>query len=112
MVVSAWMIRILQLLEHEADFETRRAAQGLARALGDGFDVQTRTIGHGEDFRDVATATAQLRRGDAMFDLVHPFGGKALAVAAMGMRLPIVFSPAAETHARAVHWLRAIMAYR
>ena len=73
------MVRILQLLEHAADFETRRAAEGLARALGEGFDVQTRTIGYGGNFRDVPTATAHLRRGDASFDLIHAFGGRALA---------------------------------
>lgn len=112
MVISAAMVRILQLLDRETDFETRRASEGLSRALGDGFVVERRTIGEGGDYRNVAVATARLRRGGAAFDLIHGFGGRALAAAALGTRLPIVFSPVAETKQRTLHWLRAVMAHR
>src|SRR5438128_826437 len=101
-----------QLREHEADLETSRASEGLSRALGDGFDVRSRTIGNGGDFRDVATATAQLRRGVMDVDVIHAFGGAALAAAALGTRRAIVFSPAPQTRAKTIHWLRAVMAYR
>src|SRR5688500_7996657 len=97
MVISAAMVRILQLLDHVQDFETRRASEGLVRSLGEGFAIETRTIGEGGTYRNVAIATAKLRRGGGTFDLVHAFGGRALAAAALGMRLPIVFSPVPET---------------
>ena len=53
-----------------------------------------------------------LRREREDVDLVHAFGGAALAAAALGTRLPIVSSPVAETRARTIHWLRAVMSYR
>ena len=112
MVTLQTMIRILQLLDHEADFETRRAAAGLERALGNEFSVRRRSIGFGGDWRDVATATAHVRRSGDPFDLVHAFGGRALTVAALGTHAPIVFLPVAETRGRTVSWLRAVMAHR
>jgi glycosyltransferase involved in cell wall biosynthesis len=107
------MIRILQLLDRHADFETRRGAEGLARSLGEGFAVETKTIGYGGDWRDVATGAAKLRRhAGARFDVIHAWGGVALTVAALGSTRPIVFSPAADSRPRMVRWLRAVMDYR
>src|SRR5690242_4308946 len=104
------MIRILHLLDRDTDFETRRGAEGLARSLGDGFDVTIRTIGHGGDWRDVATGAAMLRRhAGPPFDVVHAWGGAGLTVAALGSARPILFSPAADSRPRIVRWLRAVM---
>ena len=80
--------------------------------IGDGFFVVRRTIGHGGDYRDAATAAAMLRRAGEPFDVVHAFGTAALTVAAFGTRGPIVFSPSNETKSRAIRWLRAVMSYR
>ena len=114
MVTYAAMIRILHLLDRPADaeFEAVRGSESLARAVGERFSVTPRTIGHGGDWRDVPTAAATLRRSHGQFDLVHPWGARALTVAALGTRAPIVFSPASEVHVRAIQWLRAVMAYR
>ena len=106
------MVRILHLLDHAADFETARSSESLARAVGEGFDVVRRTIGYGGDYRDVATAAAMLRRSDLPFDLIHAWGGAALAVAALGATTPMVFSPSPESRGRTIRWLRAVMSYR
>lgn len=106
------MIRVLHLLERDADFETQRGADGLARALGEGFSVTTRSIGYGGDWRDVPTAAAMLRRSQPPFDVVHAWGARALTVAAFGSGARIVFSPAPETRAKVVRWLRAVMSHR
>ena len=112
MVTYAAMIRILHLLEREAEFEAERGSESIARAVGEGFSVTRRKIGYGGDWRDAATAAAMLRRSREQFDLVHAWGGKALTVAALGTSAPLVFSPASETRGRTVQWLRAVMAYR
>lgn len=44
--------------------------------------------------------------------IVHAFGGKALAVAIAGTRLPIVFTPVGFPTRQLVGWLRAAMGYR
>jgi len=109
------MVRILHLLDRHADFETTRSSESLARSAGEGFEITRRTIGFGGDYRDVATAAAMLRRSappDPSFDLIHAWGGAALAVAALGAKGPIVFSPSPETRGRTIRWLRAVMPYR
>src|SRR5687767_8762360 len=107
------MIRILHLLDREAEFEAERGAESLRRAVGDAFDITRRTIGYGGDWRDVPTAAAMLRRSHEKFDLIHAWGGRALTVAALGAASPIVFSPASETTTtQTIRWLRAVMSYR
>jgi glycosyltransferase involved in cell wall biosynthesis len=106
------MIRILHLLDHPSDFESARGADSLGRALGDGFVVTTRTIGFGGDWRNVATAAAMLRRERDAFDVVHAWSGAGLAVAALGARTPIIFSPPPDLRPRQLRWLRAVMAHR
>lgn len=106
------MVRVLQLLDHDAEFESRRGSEGLSRTLGADFEVQTRTIGLGGNYRDLATAAAMLRRERAPFDLVHTWGGRALTAAALGTKRPIVFSPLPETRLKTIQWLRAVMSYR
>ena len=106
------MIRILQLRERECDFETERGSHTLLRGAGDEFQIARRTIGRGGDYRDIAHGAARLRGEEAKNDLVHAFGGRALAVAALGSRRPIVFSPSPETKLGTVRWLRAVMNHR
>src|SRR4051812_14492358 len=105
------MIRILHLLEHDADFETMRSSQSLARAAGEGFDITRKTLGRGGTWRDVASGAASFRRSDERFDIIHAWGGAALTVAALAGKGPILFSPSPETHSRTVRWLRAVMDY-
>jgi glycosyltransferase involved in cell wall biosynthesis len=106
------MIRILHLLDRDAEFEAQRSAESIARAIGEGFAITRRTIGYGGDWRDAATAAAMLRRSRSKFDLVHAWGGRAMTVAALGTTSPIVFSPASETRVRTIQWLRAVTSYR
>src|SRR5688572_21453531 len=102
------MIRILHLLDRDAEFEAERGADGIGRAVGNGFSITRRTIGYGGDWRDAATAAAQLRRAREKFDVIHAWGGRALTVAALGTTSPIVFSPASDTRPRTIQWLRAV----
>src|SRR5438046_2280923 len=55
-------IRILQLVDLAAGPQARRGAEALARDLGAGFDVRTRTIGRGGDDSGVVAAVTRLRR--------------------------------------------------
>jgi glycosyltransferase involved in cell wall biosynthesis len=106
------MIRVLHLLDRDAEFEAERGAESISRAIGEGFSITRRTIGYGGDWRDAATAAAQLRRAREKFELIHAWGGRALTVAALGATSPIVFSPASETRSRTIQWLRAVTSYR
>jgi len=106
------MVRVLILFDQQADLETKRGALGLVRSLGDEFAPDFRTLGFGGDWRDVPSAAALLRRMRGKFDIVHAWGGSALAIAALGTNLPIAFSPTASTTRRTIHWLRAILSYR
>src|SRR3954466_6722517 len=87
------MIRILHLVEAAADFQTERGAMQLALGLSEGFQTEVKTIGPGGDWPNIITASRQLRQF-AGFDLLHAWGSKALTVAVMGGRRPIVYSPA------------------
>ena len=51
MVLFARMVRILHLLDREAEFEARRSAEGLTRALGEGFVCEQYTIGESANFK-------------------------------------------------------------
>ena len=104
------MMRVLQLVDDGADFQTERGAASLSRALGAGFNVHTRRLGRG-GYRNRAAAVLSLRR-DNDFDLVHAWGPGALTTAAMASTKPIVYSPLPETRRRDVGWARAVMGYR
>lgn len=106
------MARALHLIDREADFETARSGLAMARSSDEGFDLTVRTIGRGGDYRDVANGAAKLRREAGAFDLIHAWGGRALGIAALGSKLPVIFSPSPETHPKTVDWLRAVMNYR
>lgn len=104
------MIRVLQLIDDGADFQTERGASGLARALGPGFTTDIRRLGRG-GYRNRAAAVLALRR-ETNFDIVHAWGPGALTTAAMALRKPIVYCPAPQTRRRDVGWARAVMDYR
>ncbi len=106
------MIRVLHLLDHLAEFEAERGSESLARAIGEGFVIERRTIGFGGDYRDIPTAAAAIRRSNEQFDLVHAWGGAALTVAAFATRGRIIFSLSPESHWKTIRWLRAVMTYR
>ena len=107
------MVRVLQLLEKEADFQTRRSVEMLSRELGSDYEVTVRTIGHGGDFRNLAHAMLALRRATGKrWDVVHAWGGRALGAAAMGAARSTIYSPAGVVSARSVRWANAVMSYR
>src|SRR5688572_21565714 len=78
---SARMVRVLHLLDADADFQTERGASSLARALGANFSVDTRRLGRG-GYRNRAAAVLALRQ-ETGFDLIHAWGPGALTTAAM-----------------------------
>jgi glycosyltransferase involved in cell wall biosynthesis len=105
-------IRILHLVDLDAGFQARRGAENLARELGAGFEAHMRTVGRGGDF---ASAIAAITRAscDPDCNIVHAWGPRALAAAALAhRRTPIVHTPADEPSRRWARWLRAIMSHR
>ena len=107
------MVRILQLLAEEADFQTRRGIEALARDAGPGFDVVVRTVGRGGSSRGAAGEVGRLwREPPGRGTIIHAWGLGALTIAAMGGRGPIVFSPTRFLGAQSVRWLRAVIGCR
>jgi len=106
------MARVLQLLPHESDFQTRRSVEILTRELGRGFVTETHTIGPAGTYRSPALAALNLPRSTDEFDLIHAWGLPALSAAAIRSTKPILYSPTGVFHPRSARWLRAIMSYR
>ncbi|MDQ3441410.1 MAG: glycosyltransferase, partial [Planctomycetota bacterium] len=104
------MVRVLHLVDADADFQTERGAAGLARSLGANFTVETRRLGRG-GYRNRAAGVLALRR-EMGFDVIHAWGPRALTTAAMASQKPIVYSPLPETRRGDVSWARAVMGYR
>lgn len=101
------MVSVLHLLSDDADFQTRRSVEALTRSAGADFDIDaTRAKGMVDEMlrRD--------RSGRDPVDVVHAWGGRALAAAVVRGGGPIVFSPTQFPSARAIRWIRAAMAYR
>src|SRR3954462_4491724 len=84
------MIRVLHLVDAAADFQTERGVTQLASFLRDGFGIDVKTIGPRGDWPTVIAASRAMRQL-ARFDLVHAWGSKALTVAVLGGRRPVVF---------------------
>ena len=104
------MIRILHLIEHDADLQSLRGAHVLRRDLGEGFSRDLRTVGTRGDYRNLLSAILHQRSAQS-YDILHAWGARALATAAvLGGR--IVYTPGPSTNSRDVRWLRAIMGYR
>jgi glycosyltransferase involved in cell wall biosynthesis len=105
------MIRVLHLVPAAADFQTERGVMQLAIFAREGFTIEVKTIGPRGDWPSVISATRAMRQLPA-FDLVHAWGSKALSVAVMGARRPVVYSPAPDLQKSGARWLSAIMQYR
>src|SRR5438067_2018264 len=105
---SARMIRVMQLIDAGAGYQAERGAAALARELGSGFAVRTQMISARGGLAGIATAGNRLRRQEFQADVIHAWGGRALAVAALrGGR--IVYTPADSPARASVGWLRAVM---
>ena len=105
------MTRVLHLLPHAADFQTRRGVAALVSEPGEGLEASAVTIGRGGDVRDVLGAVRRLRGGTG-FDVVHAWGSAALTAAAFAGRGRIVHSPDAEVRRQGLDWLRAVASHR
>jgi glycosyltransferase involved in cell wall biosynthesis len=103
------MISVLHLLGGEADFQTLRTHQSLCRDLGAGFSIETRTVGRGGDWRDVASAVRGLRKIPG--DIVHAWGLSALVAAAIAGSGKIIFSPGTFAPPRTIRWIRSVMSH-
>ncbi len=108
------MVRVLHLLDARPDYQTETGARQLSRDTSGSFHVDTRTIGTGGTYSTPFSALLHLRRDRAAdaFDVVHAWGGRALAVAAVASDRPIVFSPDRFPTERTVRWMRAVMSAR
>jgi glycosyltransferase involved in cell wall biosynthesis len=104
------MRRILLLCDTNADFQTQRLAEGIARDVKDEFELTRATVGRGGDFPGVATGILQLR-SLPKFDVVHSCGGAALTLAALASSARIIYSPTQFPSRRTIGWLRAVMAH-
>jgi glycosyltransferase involved in cell wall biosynthesis len=100
------MVRVLHLHDGRPDFQTRRGIEALTRSIGAGFEPLVARAG------GVADALRRSPGAGAEADVVHAWGGRALAAAVMRGRGTIVFSPTRFPSARAARWLRAAMVYR
>ena len=102
---SAGMVRVLHLHDGEPDFQTRRALEALTRSIGTGFEASVvRATGLAGGFRGG-------RACGASPDVVHAWGGRALAAAVMRGRGRIVFSPTHFPSPRVARWVRAAMGH-
>ena len=102
------MIRVLHLVEANADFQTERGAMQLAMFLREGFQTEVKTIGPGGDWPALISASRAMRRIGG-FDVIHAWGTKALTAAVIGARRPVVYSPAPDLQKPGAKWLSAIM---
>ncbi len=104
------MIRALHLSTLPRDFQTDRSAAMLRRGAGAGFEVESRTIGRGGDYRNVAMASWALRGRDGVrrFDIVHAWDEPSLTAAVLAGAERPLFSPMRPLRRSAIGWLRAI----
>ena len=109
--MSSPSLHILHLVDLAAGFQTRRGAESLARDVGTGFEVQTRTIGETGDYANLFAAVTRLRRDMAgKPDLIHAWGSRALA-AALTMPGRVVHTIGDSPSGKTLGWLRAAMHY-
>src|SRR5690348_17257894 len=99
------MVRVLHLRDHDSDFQTERGVLYLTRDLGGEFTSIQKTIGAGGDASNLPRAVLAMRREDLSdIDLVHAWGSRAFAAAALGTPRAIVFSPSEFPRRRDVRW--------
>src|SRR5688572_28920517 len=108
------MIRVLHLLDAGPDYQTEPGARQLAGDVSGTFAVETRTIGIGGTYSTPFAALLHLRRNREIdsFVVIHAWGGRALTLAALASRRPIVFSPDRFPRARNVRWVRSVAGAR
>src|SRR5688572_8611131 len=104
------MIRVLHLLDRDADFQAERGADALTRGLGAGYSSESRRIGRGGN-RNIVHAVLALRR-DEPFDVIHAWGRDALSAAAMSNARHVVYTPTTARLRRSIAWARAVMDHR
>src|SRR5205814_1635523 len=104
------MLRVLQLIDSDADFQTQTAAAQLGRGLGPGFEIERVAIP--SNYAALAPAVLKLRRNQRADDrLIHAFGRHALAEAVLvGKR--IIYTPNEFPSRRTIRWLRSASEYR
>jgi glycosyltransferase involved in cell wall biosynthesis len=98
------MMRILHLLDHDADFQTRRMAAMVAHGLKTDFIPVAQTVG-GYPHQLLAQAR-QIKLGQ--WNLVHTWGTRALMAAALAGVPTIVHTPSPKSRACIPNWLRRI----
>jgi len=103
------MIRVLQVLSTEADFQSTRGARTIARDSGADFSIAIQTIGRGGTWRSVPFAVGGLRGEDT--DIVHAWDLPSLAAAVLARSRRIVFTPSQFPSPRSAGWMQAITAF-
>jgi glycosyltransferase involved in cell wall biosynthesis len=101
------MLRVLQLIDRDAGFQNRTAAEQLGRGMGAEFQIALETVHPG--MPGILDSYRRIRHA-LNFDLVHAFGSAALTVACINGG-KIIYTPEAPS-ARAARWLRAIAGHR
>jgi glycosyltransferase involved in cell wall biosynthesis len=100
--------RRLLIFPHDADLETQRTVAALSQRG----TVDIQTLRH-DSPASLAIDLLKLRKRAAGCDVVHAFGGRALALAVGATRSArIIFSPVGLPTRRLASWLRAIASYR
>src|SRR5215831_16591965 len=104
------MIRVLHLVDQQADFESERGVLHLCRETGQEFSTNIQTVGRGRTWGGLAAGVRALRKL-AETDVVHAWGPRALAAAVLAGRGKVVYSPPVSVDERSARWLRAVMQY-
>jgi glycosyltransferase involved in cell wall biosynthesis len=104
------MVRVLQLIDSDADFQAQTAASQLSRALGEGFTIEAQ-----QTSPSLAAVPANVlrlrRRSSGAGELIHAFGPRSLLAAVFtGSR--IIYTPSGFPSRRQIGWLRAAANYR
>ena len=104
------MIRVLHLLDRNANLEATRTAEALRAHVGPDFEITPHTIGRGGDYRGMWHAAAALRYGGAPpVDLIHAFGERAVTAAVLAGAAQVLFTPTEFPGRRAARWLRKVV---
>ncbi len=103
------MPRVLHLLGSSADAQTQRLHESLVARLGPEFPSESRSIGHGRDYRQPLSAAAGARRSSA--ELIVAWGLPALLAAGMGRRadVPVIFAPDRHLAGPRLGWARSML---
>ena len=104
------MVRVVHLLEQDADFQTRRCVEQLTSGLGEGFVCAAHTMGRGGDYRGLVDAVWRIRPDPT--DLLHAWGAGALMVAAAATKGWIIYTLHERQTRKSLRLLNAVMAYR